>query len=89
MAGIRRRAASVAAGFAGPHHQCRIAFNAITSHAKVDAESYGSDELMEHGQRHGRMEAFIDVRNALLGSLKGGAFVWYRVPVPLVPAASP
>lgn len=26
----------------------RIAFNAITSHAEVDAENYGSDELMEH-----------------------------------------
>lgn len=56
----------------------RIAFNVITSQRKADAENYGFDELMEHGQRYDRMEEFIDVCRALWSSVDPDAFVWDR-----------
>ncbi|MEJ0068975.1 MAG: NtaA/DmoA family FMN-dependent monooxygenase [Pseudomonadota bacterium] len=54
----------------------RIAFNVITSQRRADAENYGFDELMEHGQRYDRMDEFMDVCIALWESVKPDAFVW-------------
>src|SRR3954464_11588504 len=56
----------------------RIAFNVITSQRKADAQNYGFDELMEHGQRYDRMEEFIDVCRALWDSAAPDAFSWDR-----------
>jgi FMN-dependent oxidoreductase (nitrilotriacetate monooxygenase family) len=54
----------------------RIAFNVITSQRRADAENYGFDELMEHGQRYDRMDEFIDVCKALWASVEPDAFEW-------------
>jgi FMN-dependent oxidoreductase (nitrilotriacetate monooxygenase family) len=54
----------------------RIAFNVITSQRKADAENYGFDELMEHGQRYDRMDEFMDVCRALWDSIEPDAFKW-------------
>src|SRR5712671_5723648 len=56
----------------------RIAFNVITSQRKADAQNYGFDELMEHGQRYDRMDEFIDVCRALWASVAPDAFEWNR-----------
>ena len=56
----------------------RIAFNVITSQRKADAQNYGFDELMEHGQRYDRMDEFIDVCKALWASVEPDAFEWNR-----------
>ncbi len=56
----------------------RIAFNVITSQRKADAENYGFDELMEHGQRYDRMDEFMDVCRALWASVDPDAFQWNR-----------
>src|SRR6195952_2695940 len=56
----------------------RIAFNVITSQRKADAQNYGFDELMEHGQRYDRMDEFMDVCQALWRSVEPDAFVWDR-----------
>ena len=56
----------------------RIAFNVITSQRKADAENYGFDELMEHGQRYDRMDEFMDVCRALWASIEPDAFEWNR-----------
>src|SRR3979411_1542274 len=56
----------------------RIAFNVITSQRKADAENYGFDELMEHGQRYDRMDEFMDVCKALWASVDPDAFEWNR-----------
>ena len=52
----------------------RIAFNVITSQRKADAQNYGFDELMEHGQRYDRMDEFMDVCQALWRSVEPDAF---------------
>lgn len=54
----------------------RIAFNVITSQRRADAENYGFDELMEHGQRYDRMDEFMDVCLALWRSVDPDAFKW-------------
>src|ERR1043166_4803353 len=54
----------------------RIAFNVITSQRKADAQNYGFDELMEHGQRYDRMDEFMDVCRALWASVEPDAFEW-------------
>jgi len=54
----------------------RIAFNVITSQRRADAQNYGFDELMEHGQRYDRMEEFVHVCKALWASVDADAFVW-------------
>lgn len=54
----------------------RIAFNVITSQRRADAENYGFDELMEHGQRYDRMDEFMDVCLALWRSVDHDAFKW-------------
>ena len=54
----------------------RIAFNVITSQRRADAQNYGFDELMEHGQRYDRMDEFMDVCNRLWDSIERDAFVW-------------
>src|SRR4030088_692614 len=56
----------------------RIAFNVITSQRKADAQNYGFDELMEHGQRYDRMDEFMDVCQALWRSVEPDAFEWDR-----------
>ena len=56
----------------------RIAFNVITSQRKADAQNYGFDELMEHGQRYDRMDEFMDVCQALWASVEPDAFEWNR-----------
>ena len=56
----------------------RIAFNVITSQRKADAQNYGFDELMEHGQRYDRMDEFMDVCRALWASIEPDAFEWNR-----------
>jgi len=56
----------------------RIAFNVITSQRKADAQNYGFDELMEHGQRYDRMDEFMDVCRALWTSIEPDAFEWDR-----------
>src|SRR5499427_8987912 len=56
----------------------RIAFNVITSQRKADAQNYGFDELMEHGQRYDRMDEFMDVCQALWRSVDPDAFEWDR-----------
>src|SRR6476659_5620845 len=56
----------------------RIAFNVITSQRKADAQNYGFDELMEHGQRYDRMHEFMDVCRALWASVEPDAFEWNR-----------
>ncbi len=56
----------------------RIAFNVITSQRKADAQNYGFDELMEHGQRYDRMDEFMDVCRALWTSVAPDAFEWNR-----------
>jgi FMN-dependent oxidoreductase (nitrilotriacetate monooxygenase family) len=56
----------------------RIAFNVITSQRKADAQNYGFDELMEHGQRYDRMDEFMDVCRALWASVDPDAFEWNR-----------
>ena len=56
----------------------RIAFNVITSQRKADAQNYGFDELMEHGQRYDRMDEFMDVCRALWTSVDPDAFEWNR-----------
>jgi FMN-dependent oxidoreductase (nitrilotriacetate monooxygenase family) len=56
----------------------RIAFNVITSQRKADAQNYGFDELMEHGQRYDRMDEFMDVCRALWASVEPDAFAWDR-----------
>jgi FMN-dependent oxidoreductase (nitrilotriacetate monooxygenase family) len=56
----------------------RIAFNVITSQRKADAQNYGFDELMEHGQRYDRMDEFMDVCRALWASVEPDAFKWDR-----------
>jgi len=56
----------------------RIAFNVITSQRKADAQNYGFDELMEHGQRYDRMDEFMDVCRALWASVEPDAFRWDR-----------
>ena len=56
----------------------RIAFNVITSQRKADAQNYGFDELMEHGQRYDRMDEFMDVCRALWASVDPDAFRWDR-----------
>ena len=56
----------------------RIAFNVITSQRKADAQNYGFDELMEHGQRYDRMDEFMDVCQALWRSVDPDAFEWNR-----------
>jgi FMN-dependent oxidoreductase (nitrilotriacetate monooxygenase family) len=56
----------------------RIAFNVITSQRKADAENYGFDELMEHGQRYDRMDEFMAVCRALWASVEPDAFEWNR-----------
>ncbi len=56
----------------------RIAFNVITSQRKADAQNYGFDELMEHGQRYDRMDEFMDVCRALWASIDPDAFEWNR-----------
>jgi alkanesulfonate monooxygenase SsuD/methylene tetrahydromethanopterin reductase-like flavin-dependent oxidoreductase (luciferase family) len=50
--------------------------NVITSQRRADAENYGFDELMEHGQRYDRMDEFMDVCMALWDSVAPDAFVW-------------
>src|ERR1041385_7093329 len=55
-----------------------IAFNVITSQRKADAQNYGFDELMEHGQRYDRMDEFMDVCQALWRSVEPDAFEWDR-----------
>jgi FMN-dependent oxidoreductase (nitrilotriacetate monooxygenase family) len=57
----------------------RIAFNVITSQRKADAQNYGFDELMEHGQRYDRMDEFMDVCRALWTSIDPDAFEWNPV----------
>jgi alkanesulfonate monooxygenase SsuD/methylene tetrahydromethanopterin reductase-like flavin-dependent oxidoreductase (luciferase family) len=42
--------------------------------AKADAQNYGFDELMEHGQRYDRMDEFMDVCQALWRSVEPDAF---------------
>jgi len=54
----------------------RIAFNVITSQRRADAENYGFDELMEHGQRYDRMDEFMAVCMKLWDSVGPDAFVW-------------
>jgi FMN-dependent oxidoreductase (nitrilotriacetate monooxygenase family) len=54
----------------------RMAFNVITSQRRADAENYGFDQLMEHGQRYDRMDEFMQVCCALWDSVGPNAFVW-------------
>jgi FMN-dependent oxidoreductase (nitrilotriacetate monooxygenase family) len=54
----------------------RIAFNVITSQRGADAQNYGFDELMEHGQRYDRMDEFMQVCMALWDSVEPDAFEW-------------
>src|ERR1043166_8020948 len=56
----------------------RIAVNVITSQRKADAQNYGFDELMEHGQRYERMDEFMDGCQALWRSVEPDAFEWDR-----------
>lgn len=56
----------------------RIALNVITSQRRADAENYGFDELMEHGQRYERMDEFIHVCRSLWKSVDRDAFEWNR-----------
>src|SRR3977135_4640118 len=56
----------------------RIAFNVISSQRRADAQNYGFDELMEHGQRYDRMDEFMDVCRALWASVEPDAFEWDR-----------
>jgi FMN-dependent oxidoreductase (nitrilotriacetate monooxygenase family) len=56
----------------------RIALNVITSQRRADAENYGFDELMEHGQRYERMDEFMKVCRALWASVDADAFEWDR-----------
>ncbi|WP_238412071.1 NtaA/DmoA family FMN-dependent monooxygenase [Saccharothrix deserti] len=53
----------------------RIAFNVVTSTRSADAANYGYDELLEHDLRYERMEEFIDVCQALWGSVAPDAIV--------------
>src|SRR5207237_9813242 len=57
----------------------RIAFNVISSQRRSDYENYGSDELIDHGERYDRMEEFIAVCKALWSSVDADAFLWDRL----------
>ncbi len=56
----------------------RIAFNVVTSQRKADAQNFGFDELMEHGDRYDRMDEFIDVCRGLWAGVEPDAFEWDR-----------
>lgn len=56
----------------------RIAFNVIASSRRADAANYGFDDLMDHDDRYGRMEEFMEVCNRLWESVAPDAFIWDR-----------
>lgn len=56
----------------------RIAFNVVTSQRKADAQNFGFDELMDHGERYDRMDEFIDVCRGLWSGVEPDAFEWNR-----------
>ncbi len=56
----------------------RIAFNVIASSRRADAANYGFDDLMDHDDRYGRMEEFMEVCNRLWESFAPDRLIWDR-----------